>query len=127
MAKGAPVPQVPDAAPGAAIRFGYDRCSTVGQELRSQLDALAEAQCTRVFSEKIRTRVKVPPELEKAVTLAREIRQAAPGHPVILTGVEMKRLARNVAELMSLSATLQADGIRRGPGDLPGHLVPAYR
>ncbi|MGY0024001.1 recombinase family protein [Streptomyces sp. YJ-C3] len=97
---------------GAAIRIGYARCSTVGQELQSQLDALAAAQCTRVFSEKISTRVKKRPELNRALTLAREIKMAASGQPVILTVVEMKRLARNAAELMTLSATLQADGIQ---------------
>lgn len=32
--------------------------------------------------------------------------------PVILTVVEMKRLARSAAELMTLSSTLQADGIQ---------------
>ncbi|WP_411121460.1 recombinase family protein [Streptomyces sp. x-19] len=111
-AAGAAVPDVIEAAPGAAIRIGYARCSTVGQELQTQLDALAGAQCTRVFSEKISTRVKERPELEKALTLAREIRAAAPGQPVILTVVEMKRLARSAAELMALSSTLQADGIQ---------------
>ncbi|MGW3557547.1 recombinase family protein [Streptomyces sp. NPDC000963] len=110
--QGAPVTQVPDAIPGAAIRLGYARCSTVGQELQSQLDMLARADCTRVFSEKISTRVKERPELEKALTLAREIKTAAPNQPVILTVVEMKRLARSAAELMTLSSTLQADGIQ---------------
>ncbi|GAA0374321.1 recombinase family protein [Streptomyces blastmyceticus] len=105
-------PEATEATPGAAIRIGYARCSTVGQELQSQLDALAGASCTRVFSEKISTRVKERPELENALTLAREIRAAAPGRPVILTVVEMKRLARSAAELMSLSATLQGDGIQ---------------
>ncbi|MFE9723496.1 recombinase family protein [Streptomyces sp. NPDC005794] len=109
--QGAPVAQA-EGKPGAAIRLGYARCSTVGQELQSQLDALAGAQCTRVFSEKISTRVKERPELEKALTLAREFKQAAPNQPVILTVVEMKRLARSAAELMSLSSTLQADGIQ---------------
>ena len=76
-----------------AIRIGYARCSTAGQELQSQLDALARADCRRVFSEKISTRVKVRPELKKALTLAHEIRQAAPGQPVILTVHELGRLA----------------------------------
>ncbi|MFI1181914.1 recombinase family protein [Streptomyces sp. NPDC020799] len=106
------VPEPIEAIPGAAIRIGYARCSTVGQELQSQLDALASAQCTRVFSEKISTRVKERPELDKALTLAREIKTAAPGQPVILAVVEMKRLARSAAELMTLSSTLQADGIQ---------------
>ncbi|GAA2237619.1 hypothetical protein GCM10010232_25520 [Streptomyces amakusaensis] len=106
------VPVAPVAVPGAAIRLGYARCSTASQELQSQLDALARAQCTRVFSEKISSRVKERPELEKVLTLAREIKTAAPHQPVILTVVEMKRLARNAAELMTLSSTLQADGVQ---------------
>ena len=97
---------------GKPIRIGYARTSTVRQELQSQLDALARAGCTRVFSEKISSRVKIRPELEKALDLAREIRQAAPGQPVILTVHELKRLARNAAELMALSAQLQASGIQ---------------
>ena len=40
--------------------------------------ARSRAGCQRVFSEKISTRVKVRPELEKALTLAHEIKQAAP-------------------------------------------------
>ncbi|WP_449341783.1 recombinase family protein [Streptomyces andamanensis] len=58
---------------------------------------LARAGCTRVFSEKISTRVKERPELEKALAPAREIKTAAPNQPVVLTVVEMKRLARNAA------------------------------
>ncbi|GFH37054.1 hypothetical protein SCWH03_32880 [Streptomyces pacificus] len=100
--QGGPVPVVAEAVPGAAIRLGYARCSTVGQELQSQLDLLARADCTRVFSEKISTRVKGRPELEKALTLAREFKAAAPNQPVILTVVEMKRFARNAAELMNV-------------------------
>ena len=108
-------PEVAAAAPettGAPIRIGYARCSTATQELHSQLDALAAAKCTRVFSEKISTRIKVRPELEKALTLAHEIKTAAPDQPVILTVHEMKRLARNAAELMTLSAQLQGGGVQ---------------
>ena len=94
------------------IRIGYARCSTAQQELASQAAALEAAQCKRVFSEKISTRVKVRPELEKALKLARDIKEAAPDQPVILTVHELKRLARNAAELMTLSAQLQAAGIQ---------------
>jgi DNA invertase Pin-like site-specific DNA recombinase len=97
---------------GIPIRIGYARCSTAGQELQSQLGALDRAECRRVFSEKISTRVKVRPELEKALALAHEIKQAAPGQPVILTVHELKRLARNAAELMALSAQLQNAGVQ---------------
>ena len=97
---------------GGPIRIGYARCSMHTQELAGQLDLLEQAGCRRVFSEKISTRVKVRPELENALTLAREIKHAAPDQPVILTVAEMKRLARNAAELMTLSATLQQAGIQ---------------
>lgn len=98
--------------PGAPIRIGYARCSTTGQELASQLEALEVAGCGRIFAEKISTRVKVRPELDKALTLAQEIKQAAGDQQVILTVHEMKRLARNAAELMTLAAALQAAGIQ---------------
>jgi DNA invertase Pin-like site-specific DNA recombinase len=97
---------------GGPIRIGYARCSMHTQELAGQLDLLERAGCRRVFSEKISTRVRVRPELENALTLAREIKHAAPDQAVILVVAEMKRLARNAAELMTLAATLQAAGIQ---------------
>jgi DNA invertase Pin-like site-specific DNA recombinase len=48
----------PEVPAGRPIRIGYARCSTARQELASQLAALEAAGCTRVFSEKISTRVK---------------------------------------------------------------------
>ncbi|MEY9212089.1 zinc finger domain-containing protein [Thermobifida halotolerans] len=62
----------------APIRIGYARCPTAQQELASQLEALEAAHCKRIFSEKISTRVKVRPELEAVLALARDIKQAAP-------------------------------------------------
>jgi DNA invertase Pin-like site-specific DNA recombinase len=56
--------------------------------------------------------IKIRPELEAARQLARDIKQAAPGQDVIVTVHEIKRLARNAAELMTLTAALQADGIQ---------------
>ncbi len=122
-----PAAAAAEAVAGIPIRIGYARCSTAGQELQSQLGALGRADCRRVFSEKISTRVKVRPELEKALTLAHEIRRAAPGQPVILTVHELKRLARNAAELMALSAQLQNAGIQLEllTGPLTGIYDPA--
>ena len=66
---------------GGPIRIGYARCSMHTQELAGQLDLLERAGCRRVFSEKISTRVRVRPELENALALAREIKQPPPTRP----------------------------------------------
>lgn len=108
---GPPIESAPAAPTAEPIRIGYARCSTAQQELQSQLDAL-EPVCKRIFSEKISTRVKVRPELEKALKLAYDIKEAAPGQEVILTVHELKRLARNAAELMTLSSQLQTAGVQ---------------
>ncbi|MEU0436376.1 recombinase family protein [Streptomyces sp. NPDC006290] len=92
--------------------IGYARTSTARQELASQLEALHRAECHKVFKEQISTRVKVRPELERVLALAHQFKEAAPETPVILTVHELKRLARNAAELMTLSADLQAGGIQ---------------
>jgi hypothetical protein len=48
------------------------------QELDSQIIALRAAGCTRIFSEKISTRVKVRPELDAALGLCRESSRSRP-------------------------------------------------
>ncbi|TYC08758.1 recombinase family protein [Actinomadura syzygii] len=109
------LPPVAAADPGPAaepIRIGYARCSTKGQELDSQVLALRAAGCSRIFSEKISTRVRVRPELEAALGLCRDIKSAAPGQSVIFTVHELKRPARNAAELMTLAAGLQGARIQ---------------
>ncbi|MGV9254118.1 recombinase family protein [Streptomyces sp. NPDC003697] len=63
-------PAIDAAVPEATTkptRVGYARCSTAQQELQSRLDALTEAGCDPVFSEKLSTRVKVRPEFVKAM------------------------------------------------------------
>lgn len=109
---GPAVEAAPQVAAGRAVRIGYARCSMTTQELASQINALKAAGCNRIFSEKISTRVKVRPELENALQLARDFKHAAGEQTMILTVHEMKRLARNAAELMTLAATLQGDGIQ---------------
>ncbi|MCZ0984215.1 recombinase family protein [Streptomyces diastatochromogenes] len=75
--QGPPVEAAPAAAAAKPIRIGYARCSTASQELASQRAAL-EPVCKRIFSEKISTRIKTRPELEKALKLAYDIKEAAP-------------------------------------------------
>ncbi|MFI8483975.1 recombinase family protein [Streptomyces rubrogriseus] len=108
---GRPAPAPPAAVAARPIRIGYAGCSTAQQELASHLAAL-EPVCNRIFSEKISTRIKTRPELEKALKLAYDIKEAAPDQEVILTVHELKRLACNAAELMPLSGQLQAADVQ---------------
>ena len=57
------------AEPVGHVRLGYARAPTTRQSLDAQLDSLAEAGVTRVFSEKISTRATKRPELEAAVSV----------------------------------------------------------
>jgi DNA invertase Pin-like site-specific DNA recombinase len=126
---GTPPPApIPSDAPSADIRVAYARCSHLTQELQSQLDALAVHGIPRdkIFSEKISTRVRVRPQFEKAIALAREIKAHAPHCRVILTVYEMKRLGRDAAELTALADHLTAHGLvlEMLAGPLPGIYDP---
>ncbi|MFI6031655.1 recombinase family protein [Amycolatopsis magusensis] len=103
-----PRPAAVDDEPAGHARIGYARASTARQSLDTQLDSLARAGVTRVFSEKISTRALRRPELEKAVALAREMR--ASGLAVTLVVHEHKRLGRGI-ELATLAEQLRAAGI----------------
>ncbi|MEV0787486.1 recombinase family protein [Streptomyces sp. NPDC050423] len=94
-------------------RIGYARCSTLTQELQTQLDALAAKRIPRdkIFSEKISTRVRVRPQFEAALAAAREIKAHAPHCRVVFTVYEMKRLGRDAAELTALADHLTAHGL----------------
>jgi DNA invertase Pin-like site-specific DNA recombinase len=101
--------------PGPAVtptRIGYAFSTPVSPGLQNQLDVLRAAGCEHVFQEEASVRVKARPELTKALRLAVTIRNSGAGQPVILTVHELRRLARDAAELMALSAMLCADGVR---------------
>ncbi|WP_228011363.1 recombinase family protein [Nonomuraea phyllanthi] len=99
--------------PSADIRVGYARCSTLGQELDSQLDALSKHRISRdkIFNEKISTRVRVRPEFEEALRTAREVKAHAPHCRVIFTVYEMQRLGRDAAELTARADHLTFHGL----------------
>ncbi|MFK0258676.1 recombinase family protein [Streptomyces sp. NPDC090445] len=127
---GTPPPAAPETgAPGADIRIGYARCSHLTQELQSQLDALSAHGIPRdkIFSEKISTRIRVRPQFEAALTLAREIKAHAPHCRVLFTVYEMKRLGRDAAELTALADHLTAHGLvlEMLAGPLPGIYDPS--
>ncbi|MFE6479681.1 recombinase family protein [Streptomyces rochei] len=118
-----PRPAGAGAEPVGHVRIGYARASTARQSLDSQLDSLAAAGVTRVFSEKVSTRATSRPELEKAVTLAREIR--ASGVAVTLVVHEHKRLGRGI-DLATLAEELRASdvGLEFLTGELQGSHDP---
>lgn len=122
-----PAPPASD-TPSADIRIGYARCSTLTQELQTQLDALAAhgIDPDKVFAEKVSTRVRVRPKFEEALALARQIKAHAPHCRVILTVYEMKRLGRDAAELTALADHLTAHGLvlEMLAGPLPGIYDP---
>ncbi|MGW0940169.1 recombinase family protein [Streptomyces sp. NPDC002666] len=124
----ASTPTAPDTT-SADIRIGYARCSTLTQELQSQLDALAAKHIPRdkIFFEKISTRVRVRPQFEAALACAREVKAHAPHCRVIFTVYEMKRLGRDAAELTALADHLTAHGLilEMLAGPLPGIYDPS--
>ena len=65
----------------------------------------------KIFSEKISTRVQVRPRFGAALETCRQIKAHAPHCRVILTVNEMKRLARDSAELTAHADHLTAHGI----------------
>ncbi|MEV4504432.1 recombinase family protein [Streptomyces klenkii] len=73
-----PGPRNAGAEPVGHIRLGYARASTARQSLNSQLNPLAEAGVTRVFSKKISSRATRHPELlgrgVELATLAEELK-----------------------------------------------------
>jgi len=103
-----PRPAAAGTSPTGHVRIGYARASTIRQSLDTQTDSLRVAGVTRVFAEKISTRAVIRPELDKAVTLAREIR--ASGAAVTIVVHEHKRLGRGI-ELAALAEQLRAAGI----------------
>ncbi|WP_456341173.1 recombinase family protein [Streptomyces triticagri] len=119
-----PRPRAAGAEVTGHVRLGYARASTARQSLDAQLDSLAEAGVTRVFSEKISTRVTKRPELDRAVTLARELR--ASGVAVTLVVHEHKRLGRGI-DLATLAEDLKASevGLELLTGELQGQHDPS--
>lgn len=119
-----PQPASAGAEPVGHVRLGYARASTGRQSLDAQLDSLAEAGVTRVFSEKISTRSARRPELETAVKLAGEIRSS--GVRVTLVVHEHKRLGRGI-ELAMLAEELKASdiGLEFLTGELKGSHDPS--
>ncbi|MFJ2210924.1 recombinase family protein [Streptomyces sp. NPDC101062] len=110
--------------PVGHVRLGYARASTARQSLDAQLDSLAEAGVTRVFSEKISTRATNRPELGAAVNLAGGIRSS--GVAVTLVVHEHKRLGRGIELAMPAEELKASDvGLEFLTGELKGSHDPS--
>lgn len=84
---------------------GYARTSTVEQDagLKSQERDLADAGCTKIFSEKVSS---VAPQREQLTAALDYVRE---GDTLVVT--KLDRLARSVSDLVSIMAQLNAKGV----------------
>lgn len=83
--------------------IGYARCSTADQSLDLQLDALKEAGCTKLFSEKASGKNTERPELEKALEYMRE------GDTLVI--YKFDRLSRSTKDMLAIADKLKERGI----------------
>jgi DNA invertase Pin-like site-specific DNA recombinase len=80
-------------------RVGYARVSSVGQNLDSQLDALAKAGCGKVFSEKMTGSRMDRPGWDQVLEYVR------PGDTLVVT--ELSRMTRSLLDLLETAKTLE--------------------
>ena len=87
------------------VMIGYARTSTTDQKagLEAQLRDLSAAGCTKIFQEELSSVANRRPELERVLEFVRE------GDTLIVT--KLDRLARSVADLVAITATLKAKGV----------------
>lgn len=76
------------------MRIGYSRCSALGQNHQSQIDALTVAQCERIFQETASGSRSDREELAKVIEFAR------PGDEVVV--VRLDRLGRNMRNVLDV-------------------------
>jgi len=85
------------------MKFGYARVSTTEQNLDVQVDALRAENCDTIYHEKISSRIKKRPELEKLLGQLRVGDE--------LTVYKLDRIARSSTELLNLIESLTNKGI----------------
>ena len=86
------------------MRYGYARCSTEGQDLTIQVEALEKAGCSVIRQEKVSgTSLKGRKELATLMEFLRE------GDELVVTRID--RLARSVRDLQNLVYELSQKGV----------------
>ncbi|MCF7971171.1 MAG: recombinase family protein [Methylococcaceae bacterium] len=83
--------------------IGYARVSSTDQNYDLQIDALKNADCKKIFSEKISGTTIDRPELEACLDYLRE------GDTLLVTRID--RLARSLRDLQNLVYDLRKEGI----------------
>ncbi|MBV8933332.1 MAG: recombinase family protein, partial [Kutzneria sp.] len=83
--------------------IGYARVSTRDQHPEAQTDALTEAGCERIFTDKASGKLARRPELDKTLEYLRD------GDTLVVT--KLDRLGRSVRNLVELSAELDRRGV----------------
>jgi len=83
---------------GSCMKVGYARVSTYEQNLEAQLDALQNAGCDRIVSEKVTTRKETRLKLNEVLNSVR------PGDILVCT--KMDRLTRSIRELLAIMDNL---------------------
>ncbi|MGK0270654.1 MAG: DNA invertase Pin-like site-specific DNA recombinase [Cocleimonas sp.] len=85
------------------MKIGYSRVSTIEQSLDSQTDALKNAGCERIYTEKASGKTKVRPELERMLDAMRE------GDIVVVWRLD--RLGRSLTDLIDLMGQFKDRGV----------------
>ncbi len=80
-------------------KIGYARVSTIGQNVDSQLDALQNVGCSRIFTDKVSGIQDRRPEWEKLLDYARA------GDTLVVT--ELSRMTRSLTQLLQLVKDLE--------------------
>lgn len=84
-------------------RIGYARVSSVGQNLDSQTDALHQAGCGRIFSEKMTGTRMDRPAWDQVLEYVR------PGDTIVVT--ELSRMTRSLLDLLDTVKVLEQRGV----------------
>jgi DNA invertase Pin-like site-specific DNA recombinase len=85
------------------MRIGYARVSTIDQNLDLQIDALNDADCEKIFTDKASGSVADRPELDKLKAMLRK------GDTLVIW--KLDRLSRSLKDLMSWMEYLEAEGV----------------
>ncbi|MFT5295900.1 MAG: DNA invertase Pin-like site-specific DNA recombinase [Colwellia sp.] len=86
------------------MKIGYARVSTVEQNASSQLDALNDSLCERIYIEKCSGKSKTRPELERMMDTLRK------GDIVIVQRLD--RLGRSLKNLIELLDGFKQQGVQ---------------